>query len=235
MKNILVVESWSEPRYIDHKKPNSPHPVTGLTKEHANMIENHDENVAGMKESSKKYSHKLSHEEAKHIASYQIGSYKVNDPLRNKKSNKIAKEHTHSLDKATDHELPNDLMVYRGVHHSFADSPAGTEITDHGFTGTTVDPKIGNFFAGRKDWTSPKTVARIFLKKGQKGNYLPNSKTNLDKELSPITHQEANVLDREHEFLLPRGTRFKILGHSRGDDGEHYINMEAHQLTKTKR
>jgi hypothetical protein len=130
------------------------------------------------------------------------------------------------LDHVTNHKMPHDTVAYRGVHSSMATIPAGTTFQDKGYTGTSISKKEAEWHApteeapkrkSKEPERSPqKHMARFFIKKGEKGGYLPTA------------HGEGKEeYDREKELLLPRGQHYKVLGHSK-ENGVHYIDIEQH-------
>lgn len=91
------------------------------------------------------------------------------------------------------------FSVFRGFHPfgvlKEPGSLVGREFTDLGFASTSLNPYVASEqFARSKD----SFVAEIRLKRGQRGFYL-------------ASHQTWAQGDKEAEFLLPRGTRFRVL------------------------
>lgn len=158
---------------------------------------------------------------------YKKNSYNINYPLRSR-SNKspIYQHHINKLDEVTDHatEQPS-FHVYRGLksHELSKKFKVGTVFKDNGFVGTSLSPDIARSFAPPifshySDPTLPnyvQHVAKIEIPPGTKGHYL-------DTEETPFK--------REKEFLLKRGTRFQVTGHSIHDN-IHTIHMKVHSQT----
>jgi hypothetical protein len=170
--------------------------------------------------------HELTPHDADHVADYQLDSSRLNHPIRGNLSLSPGRQdQKESLDKVTKNPLKHDTVTYRGLSHGFKHLPVGSEFKDKGFTGTSISKREAKNFSDIDYDTHEKVVARIFLKKGQYGAYLPHSK--------PGT-SNAKEMDDEQEMLLPRNTKFKVIGHSKepADPGEHYdthyVNMEAH-------
>jgi hypothetical protein len=106
-----------------------------------------------------------------------------------------------NMEKATNHPIPHDLHVFRGMHSpEFKSLPKGSQFTDHGFTGTSLSPDIAKSFSH----SNGGDMFHIHAPAGSKGHYL-----NADPNAG---------LEHEKEFLLHRGTRFEVTGHSRVSD-----------------
>jgi hypothetical protein len=138
------------------------------------------------------------HHEA--ISAYKHGLGDVNVPLRNKR-NHSHHETLEALDHVTSNPLTHELDVYRGHHRDWEPHkmPVGHEHTDRGYTGTTLDPEIAKRHGSYND-QHRKVYSHIHLKSGDKGHYL-------DQDDKKNYHSEK-------EFLISRGTRYKVLGHS---------------------
>ena len=105
------------------------------------------------------------------------------------------------LDHVTSSTLTHPVTVYRGFdhHHAPSNLPVGSEFSDHGFVSTTHNPQVAGMFIPS---ASPiKHIAQIHVPAGMRGYHLDRAE-GLDQE--------------EGEFLLPRGTRFRVVGHERG-------------------
>ena len=171
------------------------------------------------------------------VADYQMDSSRLNEPLRaNRGLSDKHNEQRDNLDHVTNYPLKHDTVMYRGSSAAFQHLPKGSEFKDKAYTGTSTDPRIAKYFGYKSEGDTHKTVARIFLKKGQKGAYLPHSKPKATEE----NRLHSDGLDREKEFLLPRGTHYKVIGHSTHKDPEskykniHYVNLEAHHPDEDK-
>jgi hypothetical protein len=162
-----------------------------------------------------------------------MDSSRLNTPIREgQKLDERNQSRRDNLDHVTHNPLKHDTVVYRGMSTAFKHLPVGSTFKDKAYTGTSTDPKIARYF-GNKDEHDHKVVARIFLKKGQKGAYLPHSKPNACKRL----RDQSEDMDDEQEFLMPRNTKFKIIGHSKELSkpyNTHYVNMEAHHEDEDK-
>lgn len=89
--------------------------------------------------------------------------------------------------------VQKEFSVYRGFK-SFRNLSVGEEFADAGFVSTSANPFVAETFAqGRED-----ILAEIRVGKGARGFYM-------------ASHPVWGQGDREAEFLLPRGTRFKVL------------------------
>jgi hypothetical protein len=219
-----LVESWRSSDYVEHTDGHKPSETTeGLTDWHHSVLKDP----------------KLGHIQNDAVADYQLDSSRLNTPIRDGHGLSTAKkEQRENLDHVTHNPLKHDTVVYRGMSAAFKNLPKGSEFKDKAYTGTAVDSKVAKYFAGRDEAEDGvhKVVGRIFLKKGQKGAYLPHSKPNASKRL----RDQSEDMDDEREFLMPRGTKFKVLGHTRVPareheiTGTHYVNLEAHHEDEDK-
>lgn len=152
----------------------------------------------------------------------------INRHLRNSAA------HTDSLINLMDHKIPilnhmhkmtsfktqHDATVYRGFEDGYGfhtDAKPGQIYQDHGFTNTTHKPYIAHKFAGTtsdENGNTLKTVAKIHVPKGSMGHFI---------DIAP------NAYSHESEFVLHRGTKFKVLGHSRHYGPENNLGMEPHR------
>lgn len=93
--------------------------------------------------------------------------------------------------------VEKDFTVHRGFRHPSLEgggSLVGKEFTESGFASTSLNPYVPEEFARTaKDFTS-----EIRLKKGSKGFLL-------------ASHETWRQGDKESEFILPRGTKFRVL------------------------
>jgi hypothetical protein len=226
-----LVESWTSKEYVEHiteHKENEP--SEGLTDWHHKVLDkpNHEH----IMNDAIKRQQKLSKGDSNAVADYQTDSSRYNSHIRGNKSiPEELREHVSHLDGVTNNRLKHDTVVYRGLHKDFKHLPVGSEFKDKGFTGTSIDEDIGKNFGDVDHDTKKKVVARIFLEAGQDGAYLPHSKPKVsNKDLE----DDASIHDDEHEFLLPRHTRFKVIGHStelakhNEHHDTHYVNLEVH-------
>lgn len=199
----------------------------------------------------------------KYIGSYKRQSSETNGKLRAKRDprmigdlkKEIAKSPKYkALDKITSHPTKEHMVVYRGYDYAlsrkdyiphtkgFGQFKKGFTFKDHGYTGTSLnaetarthskgshtegwdDSPNANNYGNRKN--HKRAIFAIHLPKGTKGHY--------------FDHHE-NEYDSEQEFVLHRGTSFKVTHHSQDDD-THFIHVkvvhqESHhksKLTKSK-
>lgn len=155
--------------------------------------------------------------------------------------------HTKHLDHITSLHTKHDMTFYRGFGHAFPthEMEPGKEFVDHGYTGMSRKPQVaigasypllakhgwsGQGHVGAAASMSPEhyvdddhplahhySIAQIHVPAGAKGHLLDHPHfTN-----TPLRHEE--------EFLLHRGTKFRILGHSSNDHGVAHI--PTHQLS----
>lgn len=126
-----------------------------------------------------------------------------------------AAEHTRALERVTSYQTRAPATVWRGVDRGAGihlKSP-GQEFMDHGFTGTSLRPEIAEDFAGEHHGgplDGRRILARIHVPAGTKGHYLESDKSMAEDF-------------QEHEFLLHRGTRFRVMGHSIGSDTRVHV------------
>jgi ADP-ribosyltransferase exoenzyme len=130
----------------------------------------------------------------------------------------------HHLDNATNHRTVEPHTVFRGGHpgdiHRF---PIGHEFTDHGYSSTSFNMHTARGFAKTKNVNAHKPegdtygnrkfkdiVHVIHAPEGTRGHYL---------DIDPNRHSNSS----EAEFLLHRGTKFKVTHHSE-DSNTHYIH-----------
>ena len=120
-----------------------------------------------------------------------------------------------SLDKATNNPLKHDTVTYRGISDKeAAQLKVGTLAKEKAYLSTSLDPDIA-----RLSMTSNNFV-RAFLKKGDKGTYLPHNR-------GYNAHK-----DSEEELLLPRDQEYKVLG-KHVDAGVNYIDVQVHNPKKS--
>jgi ADP-ribosyltransferase exoenzyme len=147
------------------------------------------------------------------VYSYMQDSYPINSSLRS--NNRLAQHKTSidHLDKVTNNPLKHNTVVYRGLNNEEGKSFLKNKIfEDKGFHGASLDPDVADGISSLSNYS-----ARIFLKKGDKGAYLPHARN------------EFPNFDAEHEFLLPRGQRYKVLGHHYDEnEDKKYIDIEVH-------
>lgn len=113
------------------------------------------------------------------------------------------------LDSLTSRRIPRDLTLYKGVDADakFHELKPGKHFIDHGYTGASLDPRVALGFSGGYSYGhgNPENlerhspIARIHVPAGLKGHYLD------------VTDDHGN--SEEKEFLLHRGTLFRVNGH----------------------
>jgi hypothetical protein len=99
--------------------------------------------------------------------------------------------------------LKKPVVVWRGFDSRFAPQ-IGTVFTDKSFTSTSFSQQIGEKFANQMRNKDVATIMRIGVRKGQKGLFVDGI---------PKSEFELGGLDLgEHEYILPRRSRFRIIG-----------------------
>lgn len=130
----------------------------------------------------------------------------------------------HAMDKVASHPTVRSFHTYRGFNTKFDPShlPVGHEMVDHGYTGTTESlytaatysdkyfkrnssdhPEYERITGLDHRWRQTTVVAKIHVPPGTYGHYL---------DLPNYTHSQG--LQDEREFVLHRGTRFRITDHT---------------------
>jgi len=212
----MKVLSWEE-SFLESKKEKATYPPLEWKKQ-VLKTKHHKEIVA----SSKAHAATLTDEHHKAVNNYISDSSSTNYELRkgtehlSPKDKRAHDKEVSLLDHVTKHEIPNDTVVYRGIHPALYNKPAGVVFHDKGYTGTSMSKKVAESFSSGSVGAT-RHVARIFLKKGDKAAYLPVSH---GKGANPY-------YDDEKELLLHRGTHFKIIGHDSTGDTQ-YVDMETH-------
>jgi hypothetical protein len=243
------VKSWEADWLVDRKKYQTKveqPPIAHLSPWHREALKDpkHKNIVQEHTDRALKKAKIFSPKDREHVENYQESSNELNRQLRKngtvetdlkngwtphnikrgskahaewaKNRDQEIKDQVNSLDKVTSHSLRHNTVTYRGVDEGFRTLPKGTVFQDKGYTGTSLDRDIASEFS--TDTHSDEgntTVARIFHKKGHTGAYLP-----------PIAGSHPG----EKEFLLPRGSHYKVLGHSwdAKDPSIRYVDMERH-------
>lgn len=127
------------------------------------------------------------------------------------------------MDHVTSHRIRNKLHLYRGTTGKEADHwkslKPGDEYVDKGFTGTTASQKTAHDFS---KWNLPHTrrphMIHIIAHPGTRGHYIG---MHMDAE-----NKEDDVPD-EHEVVLHRGTKFRVIGHSQHPRGYSITHVET--------
>lgn len=110
------------------------------------------------------------------------------------------------MQEVTSHPTPSHMTVFKGVDADagFHMMKPGQHFIDHGFAGTSFDPKMSlNEFSGtnsdHRNLSGRKILAKIHVPAGSQGHFL-----DVDQN---------HRLSHEKEFLLQRGSRFRVNGH----------------------
>lgn len=132
-------------------------------------------------------------------------------------------DHIHHLDSATNHRTVEHHVVFRGGHPGDKTKfPIGHEFTDHGFISTSFSHHTAKGFSkayptkkdahGYAEKKHKDHVHVIHVPKGSRGHYFDVNGEDSDHS----NHTEK-------EFVLHRGTKFKVTHHSE-DPHAHYIH-----------
>lgn len=129
-------------------------------------------------------------------------------------------DHIHHLDNITNHRTVEHHTVFRGGQPGDSTKfPVGHEFTDHGYISTSFRPATARFFADRhptgKHQIQKNHVHVIHVPKGSRGHFF-------DVHGDQSDHNNSS----ENEFVLQRGTRFKVTHHSE-DDTNRYIHSRV--------
>ena len=116
-------------------------------------------------------------------------------------------------------ELAADTLIYRGVGSDVAQAKlltngmlrVGDEFTDLAFGSSSVDRSVAVSFAGGE--FSDGVVVELHAPAGTKGLWMGKWRTSAGAEKS------ISRYDTEAEFLLPRGTRFRVTGFEKAAPG----------------
>lgn len=131
-------------------------------------------------------------------------------------------KHSGNIDKAIAmHKTKDDAHVWRGLHHDIAKGfKQGEHYIDKGYSSTTLSPDSSVFFGIHDPDTKLTHIAHIKLPKGSNALHL--------------NQQHASNSTREHEVLLPRGSKFKYEGSETVKDKHRegpYSTFMIHHLT----
>jgi hypothetical protein len=185
--------------------------------------------------------HRLSFEHDHHIVlrGYKVGfrkvgigdtnAEKINLGLRTGRKTPEHAAITKLLDHVTSQKIAHPLTVYRGLGDSVDISKLkpGSTRKDRGYASTTLHPDIASAFAkhGLMKGKRMFHIAKITVPAGSKGHMLD------------INRGEAE--EREEEFLLHRGTHFKVTHHSiephHSDPSQFFHVTHMHVVEPTKR
>lgn len=95
--------------------------------------------------------------------------------------------------------LGREMIMYRGGH---VPTTVGTEFVDLGYTSTTTEPAIALSAIGR---TPGKVLVRVKLGPEQRGLWMPRALKKLPEA------DRGTRYEFEREFILPRGSRFRVI------------------------
>lgn len=194
---------WADEVDVNNKKDNI---MESFLKDNKNQIEeweNHNKT--------------LSDDHKSHIEVYKTHSY-INEKIYNRrKTNKSDEDHIENLDHVTNVKIKHPVTVYRGFDTNYNDIKkykVGRVFSHKGYTSTTLNYNIAKNFTNEDDGDKVKpTLFKINLKKNDRGHYI---------DLSSFTN------NNEHEVLLPRNQKFKVIAHS--EDKDHkYIHLDTHK------
>jgi ADP-ribosyltransferase exoenzyme len=123
------------------------------------------------------------------------GYYDINDALRsNKSGSKNIKGYIQDIDAVMNESpgAPTNMLVYRGVSTRYKDFQPGDIFQDNGYPSTSISEYNAD------SWKSGGTL-EIRVPKGHKGIYIDT----------------ISNAPQEQEFLLPRGTKFRVVSNNR--------------------
>jgi hypothetical protein len=158
-----------------------------------------------------------------HIKNYKELSLPINDYHRlSKKRSERLDDDTKHLDHVTSHKTSHDFHAYRAFGgHDVSHLEQGDIIHDKGYTGTSLQTSVPHSIARHEASIRSSVhkthgvVAYIHIPKGTKGYYLDH---------------HSGTYSHEKEFLLHRGTHFKVTGHSHDPETNiHYVHMTVHK------
>jgi hypothetical protein len=132
--------------------------------------------------------------------------------------------HFAAMDRVTGHPTIKPMSTYRGFYGQtdhVRDLPVGHVLVDHGYTGTSHNMATARGFAdGGTNWNKPdiadprsrkKTLAMIHIPPGTMGHHLDLVTTHWNG--TPVAKGQEH-LQGEAEFVLHRGTHFRVMGHT---------------------
>lgn len=176
-------------------------------------FKNEPESHKHIKAGEKKYHNHLDHDHDDEPSDDDYHEHEIDD-------------HVYHLDNVTKHKTTEHHTVFRGGHPGDKTKfPIGHEFIDHGYSSTSFSHKTSKNFAhtyatnkAGTDYKSKKSkdhVHVIHVPKGSRGHYFD-------------VHGEdaGHTNHHEKEFLLHRGTKFKVTHHSEDED-THYIHTKV--------
>jgi hypothetical protein len=216
--------AWQEDDYTIHslKEDVQGHPISN---EHENYNNLDKKALKHLNSDAKKHTKKLSQEHMDAIERYKGMSSDINNHHRIRKRSgtygKNLDQMTHHLDDITSGKTSHDFHAYRSfASHNISHLNPGEILHDKGYTGTSLDHEFVHEWSSspwnkRSDVHSGhKIVARIHVPAGTKGHYLDH-------------HDNPHKFEKE--FLLHRGTHFKVTHHTTDSKNKiHYVHMTVH-------
>ena len=218
--------TWENPRtdHVTHRDEDKPH-----WNDYKHQTNNHEKYRKETEEhlSSEAEKHAKTFSDEHHAARkyYKADSGEINMAHRHIPQEHLAehiKEKTKNLDHITSQKTSKDMHVYRGFSgHEIHKLQHGDTVHDKAYVSTSVSHATARqLFASahptKYDTTTHKHVlAKIHVPAGTKGYH--------------IDHHEDHENAGESEFLLHRGTHFKVTGHSHDPATHtHYVHMTVH-------
>lgn len=150
------------------------------------------------------------------LQEYTENSEAVNKALRGVSGNHDEMvAFSHDLDNmASRYQLPQTVQVYRGARIAMPADSVGKTMTDKGFTSTSFSPDVAKFYTTEgyepSDAGAKPVMFRITAPAGTHG-IMPE----------PVDPDDEEFQDA-YEFILPRGTSFKVIGATPQDDHTLY-------------
>lgn len=198
------------------KKPKTPKLTVG-THDNPETIKYHDIQPHHTHEEVTKafanHASSLTYQHHTAVSGYKSSSYEINDDLRNSKGRTPGKHRKYfqqRLDHVTSGTTTQHMTVYRGIHdREFHNKPVGTKFTDHGYTGTSLNPSTARNFS--EDYPG-EGLFRIHVPQGSKAHYFD-------------IHD--NRYQHEREMVIHRGTKYKIMKHSVDERGNRVIDLHV--------
>lgn len=165
------------------------------------------------KTSDSKKEKTITDEQLDAIDNYSVeGNLYINSSLRENKGLDNVDEYTVSdvknIDAAMIDNAPNQEYVYRGTYAKLSELKVGSSFIDYGFTSTSKDPNIAVLYSD--PYGSQASEDDNF---GQKGyaSYVFKIKSSSIKKGIDIEKRGTLSNKEEREFLLPRGSKYKVV------------------------
>ena len=154
----------------------------------------------------------LSFDQRSSLKFYQSEWYEpINGYLRDGSEIKdeVIKKDIAALDSTMTHPMSQDTVVYRGMQQDVSGLEVGDEYSDKAFVSTTLAYSTADAFA-TKDYNANEVMCEILVPKGAR---------------CTVTVDPAGA-SGEHEILLPRDSKFKVVGKEKlpreTDSGDKY-------------